>query len=746
MGGPYTKLTLGVNLKGHSGSVTMPPGSALVAQDVMYREDGPYAKQWGWLRKNITALGGTVYGMKGFSYKGKNSPDVRPGNYGANDGDLWTKRADIYSGFIALTDGDLLRWDAATEAFVNVSLPAGTTGATNPKPTFLVRKDLVYIVGWSDYNLKYDPVEEAVYWWGWDVFPSATGVVNGVGEQLSGRYKYWASWINIFTGEESPLHAITFGGNPHVDVDGTEAVDLTLKSYGLDQTGDRHYSDGADRANEDIGIVIYRTAVDQEVPYFLDLVHPDVTAATPHYTDDGSLEIAYDYIGDVSKFIDPPVLNQFTSYATQWYGVSWAESYARVYWNDFTGTNSFWERTDVRNYREFPLSQGEVMVGIVGMERNLIGLTNLNAFQVYESNAEISIIESMEWTVGAVGPRASIYKDGWLYFISERGPYKWRPGLAEPDFIGEPIGPLFIDPITGLCQLAAWARELSEVAYDPDARVMRFTFPCGTTTKLNRHASYWIDAGRYNGTTASGWALHSYVPQAMDYTHALHGLVGGLPVTPTENKGRFVFADEYNYVCSMEPDARRGGIPTGPPVRGVVQAFSSTSLIITSGSLYTSGDGLANARLEVRYADGTVDVTTVASNTSLNIVPTDTLSQDPIGAWWYVAGVPAIWRSWVDHMGQPTAHKDLIHLYIGYAKTTGDSAPVIDVTVAGSHDWPSTATATKTAQLKQHRDKMTIAQTKRFFTYEMANTLPDEDMLVTYLETEEVMIPGRRKP
>ena len=273
MGGPHAKLTMGVNLKGLVGSVTMKPGEATIAQDVMYRDDGAFMKHWGWLRRNVTALGGTVYGIKGFSYKGKNSPDVRAGNYGANDGANFTKRLDFYSGVVALTDTQLLRWDAATEAFVAVSLVAsGITVDPNPKPTIIVTNDLVYIVGWGDTNIKYDPVDELAYGWGWDFAPGATGAIAGayVGPFLiRGRYRYWCSFINLFTGEESALQAVDFAGDDFIDLDGAQAVTLTLQSYGVDLGGDRHYNDGVADANEDIGIVIYRGEFDQNVPFFL---------------------------------------------------------------------------------------------------------------------------------------------------------------------------------------------------------------------------------------------------------------------------------------------------------------------------------------------------------------------------------------------------------------------------------------------------------------------------------------------
>lgn len=743
MGEAVSHLSYGVNLKGLVGSLRMRPGEASIAQDVYYRDDGPYYGQYGWLRKNVTALGGTVYAHKGFSFKGKNSPDVRPGNFGVpNDGPNFTKRVDFYSGAIALTDTQLLRWDQATLTYQNVALPGGTTVAPDPKPTILVTSDQCYIVGWADRNLKYDPVDEVCYEWGWDVVPAATGAVGGAGTLIRGTYRYWVSWINLFTGEESALDPVDFAGSDTVTVNGAQAVDITLQAYNAGAGGVRHYGPGVGAANEDVGCVIYRSDYDQAVPYFLDLVQPDVTGA---YTDDGTLDVDRQTIGNPQAFVDPPRLNQFVDFATQWYGISWDENFARVYWNDFTGINSFWERTDVRNYKEIPLEQGEVLIAVCALERNMIALSNLNGYMVYSDDGKVTKVDTLKWSVGCVGPRAWLYNDAWLHFLAEKGPYRWQPGLVEPDWIGKPLSPLFIDPISGLCQMSETSRALSEVAYNQDTRRVHYIFPCGSTTLLNRHASWWVDAPKYNKDPASGWSLHSWTPQCLDYTHAINGLVGGLPYTPFENRGRFIFADELNYVNSLEPDTYRGGLPIGPPARGDILAGSGVNLVVTNGGLFTSGDGMTGMRLEVHFADGTVEVTTVASNTGTNIVPTDPFSQDPTGGIWYVAGIPMIWRSWVDHMGDPTAHKDVTQLYIGYLRMTGSLEPVIDVTVAHSGDWPAGPTRTRTARLSQHRDKLLIARTGRYFTYEFANTYPDETFLMSFLQTEDSILRGRRK-
>ena len=215
-------------------------------------------------------------------------------------------------------------------------------------------------------------------------------------------------------------------------------------------------------------------------------------------------------------------------------------------------------------------------------------------------------------------------------------------------------------------------------------------------------------------------------------------------MTPFDRFPRLVFGETDGYINEYDPVLRRGALPHGVPASGTIQAGSGVNLVITAGGLYTTGDDMQQMRLEVVHTDGTIDVRRVLSNTGVNIVPDVALSQDPSGGLWYVGGIPSYWRSWVDHMGQPAAHKDLIQLYLGYNRETGSTTPVLDVTVVAAHEWPATATVTRTAELDQYREKLLVAAVGRYFTYEVANSRPDERFLLSYIETEEELLDRRK--
>jgi hypothetical protein len=749
MGGPYNKLTRGLNLMGYTASVDMKPGEALICNDVIFRHDGSVAKHWGWRRCNLAAVAGRPLAIKSFSYKGKNNNTAanpaRAGNFGIADdaGGIFTRRDALYTTAILLTETNCYWWDPALAGnnWTNVALPGGVNIDPDPKPTIQIYNDNAYIVGWTDQNLRYDPVDRALYVWGWDNIPANAGHtgVGAGGTLVPGVYRYRAAWTDMYTGEQGELsvvyQAVTTAANATVTLDNWIAY-----------AGNRHFVDAGNLTNNDVGLTVYRSGPDDEGSYyFLDLVPPGLAAAV--LTDNG-LATDYSLKADTRDWADPPLLNQFTEYKDMWYGMSWDENYARVYHNDFRQENSFWERVDPRDYVEIPLGQGEVLVAVTNAGRSMVALSTLDAYELrlsVSSNGRIiTSMEPMKWGVGCVGPKAWYFVDGWLYFLSDRGPYRWKVGMGQPQWIGKNLLPMFIDPSSGLCQMTEGLRLESEACYDQDARVVRFAFPCGPTSVLNRHIGYWVDAEKYNGDPESGWITYSALPQCMDQGMALTTLVGGIPATPFDRRSRFIFAENNGYAYEYDQAYTRSGLPAGTPASGTIQAGSGVNLIVTTGGLFMIWDDMAGMRLEVVHTDGTIDITTVQANTLVNITPAAALSQDPTGGTWYVGGIPGQWRSWVDHMGTPGGHKDMSHLHLGYNLESGPPGYNLDVTVSVSGDWPATATRTRTAALTAHREKLLIARTGRFFTYEIANSRPDEPFLLTYIETTEKALKGRR--
>jgi len=167
----HTQLNLGVNLRGLTAGVNMTPGQAQDTVDMLPREDGAVFSHWGWLRRNATALAGDIVGIKCFTYKGKNAGagNVREGNYGiADDAALgqFSRRQALYTGCIVLTTTTFYFWRSDTEVFEAEGLPAAPAGIAidvNPKPTFICVNDNVYIFGWANRNLRYDPTDRALY-------------------------------------------------------------------------------------------------------------------------------------------------------------------------------------------------------------------------------------------------------------------------------------------------------------------------------------------------------------------------------------------------------------------------------------------------------------------------------------------------------------------------------------------------------------------------------------------------------
>jgi hypothetical protein len=509
--------------------------------------------------------------------------------------------------------------------------------------------------------------------------------------------------------------------------------------------GTRHFTDAVNLTNNDVGIVVYRSDPDGQELFFLDLVNPGLAAAS--LTDNG-LAVDYSFRADTRTFEDAPVMNTFTEYRGMWWGISWVNNWARVFYNDFKGQNSFWERWDTRDYRELPLQEGETLTGVEGIDKQLVALTSKSAHALsIFPNTKVGTVDisntPLDWEVGCVGPKAKTQAGGYLYFLSDRGPYRWRPGMIKPEWIGRGLLPLFIDPQTDLCQLNEETKLNSEVVYDGDADVLRFVFPCGATATLNRHLMYPMQAERMNQDPASGWIFASTLAQALDFSNVFGPLSGGFPITPFDRSDRCLFSDELGYLYEYDPALQRGGVPSAGDATGVVQAGSGVSLVITAGGLYNTGDGLAGALLEIVYTDGTIETRTIASNTATDIVPSIPLGQDPTDGTWYIGGIPAYWRSWIDSAGDPTEHKSCIHLHVGFNRefTSGDQ--VIDFNVYASNEWATDIQVVRTGRLTKWREKRLVSYTGRYFMWEFANTRPDEPFMISFFEPE--LIPAAKR-
>lgn len=794
------KLGLGVNLMGYTGDIDMIPGEALMTRDVLPRIKGDIMSHWGYLKHNSTSLTGFAVWHKGFAHKGKNTgaADVRTGNYGADTGAIFTRRTAWYaSQLILMSDGTAQRWDHATQDYIAVALPAGVTALDDPHPSGFVAQDCLYICGFADENLRYDPTDELLYVIGWPSVPTIAPVLlangGGFGDDLivGATYSYRASWIDLYTGEQSGL-------GPAVDLvptAGNQNVDLRtfLPNYGVAANHDRHYYDAPNApnlaGNTDIGIVVYRTEADKGQYNFLGMAYPsDATApafitlaAATRWTDDtplvdGGLATDASRPASTRTYFDPPLMDGWVFHKKMWWGLAWGgeareiseravgketpdiRNPNRVFFNDFSNIKSQLERWKPLDYKEISTGEGDVLTCIAtgGKHDPLTVFSTETAYSLQiKANFNTGSMQAtpgpLGYTVGSVGPRAWAYQGGYIHWLSRRGPYRATPG-GTPQWIGKNLSPMFIDPESGLCQLNPVAALRSQVAYDQDADMIRFICPVGVSTVMNRHFGYWTLGPEENGSPYHGWFFFSPRAQWLDFTHAMGEIDPdtGFPENQFVRSPRMVFSDEWEneawgFVNQYEINLQRAGLEGGLVATGICDAASTVNLIATDAALFDDGDGLWPLRLEVVHLDGTIDITRVDTNGLNTIIPLEAFSAEPDGARFYVAGVPAYWLGWVDHDGEPHAHKDLTHVFFSFNRQTTDPNTVIDITVATANDFPGTFTIRRTINANRNTHKKLVGRTGRFWQYEMSCSRPDERFCLSSIKREFVVTSERAR-
>lgn len=746
----HTRLNLGLNLRGRTAGLTMRPGQALDALEIYYREDGGLFKAPGWERVNFTALAGRPIAVRGFTYHGKNNDTGanpgRAGNFGiADPGAIFTRRVDLYSTSIVLTTSTFYFWNPATSAFATVALPGGITVDPSPKPTILIYNDNAYVVGWASQNLRYDPSDRALYRWGWESVPGAPPIALAAGGTLvaGAAYDYGTAWVDVYTGEQTPLGTIASitpsGGNLTVNVTG-------LTNY----AGTRHFVGAG--TNRDVGIVVYRSGADDHTLSFLDLLLPNtLTLSDTGLATDASRRA---YRGTL--VVDEPRFNFIEEREDRMFAVAWDRSIARVYYNDFSQLNSYVERWPALNFREVPLPDGEVLTALSKADQGILaasqGGVNYLRIQTSVDTGDLSIkVKRQPWSVGVVGPRAQLWVNGWWYFLSKRGPYRWQEGLSAPQWIGRDLAPLFIDPTSALCKLNQGSMTEAEVAHNPPLNTLHWVFPIDDALYPKTHLAYWLEADQFAEDPAAGWSFISTRAQTFDYSHALAPLgPDGKPVSPFDRGDRFIWADDLSYILEQEMGLRRGALPAGALTAGSALAGSTvTSLVATVAltPLFITGDALRGMRLEVEHASGLVEVREIASNTATAIVPDIPFDVAPATtARWWVGGIPAVWRSWADHLGKPFNRKRLLHLMVHYQKEFEALARTIDVTVlAGDAPNRPERVRTLTADLADSQEKLLVGLSGLFFAYEVANSRPDEPFVVTGLRLDHEVLGEERK-
>lgn len=731
------------------------PGEAQDALDVLPREDGAIYSSFGWLRRNNTALEGKPLAAKGFTYRGKNTEagDTRPGNLGLDNppgGADFTRREQEYPGFLILTDSTAYVWDASISTvdepdggFVEVDpenqpvqpgfTPQNFTIEPETKPSIEVVQDNCYVVGWATVNLRFDPVDRLWYQWGWEEVPDAPTLTTIAGDLITtALYTYGVSFQDNYTGEESAM-------SEDVSIkpaSGGVNVDLSDSVY----TGDRHFNPG------DVSLVVWRSGAGDRSPRFLDLLEPGVTTVV----DDG-LARQTSLRPFRSTQEDEPRFSALKLFKGRFYGLAKSEDSHRVYYSHFDKATYF-ERFRVLDFRDLEVPEGEVLTGIGGTDATMLVYSQRGCFRanISVSATQQSVnFQRMPWHVGAVGPRARFTVDGWEYFLSERGPYRWREGLTSPQNIGENLLPIFVDPMSGLCILNQAGKEKSEVNFDWTSNTVVFTFALGDATDVNTHMRYWIESQRINGDYTFGWFPQSPDIQAMDLSSSLVGFDGDFPESPREKKQEIIWCDSLGYVYEYQLGAKRGGLDPAEVAITTVDSLDSATQISVPDTLFTAGDGLTGLRLEIESqpnsaGETTTEVYTIDSNTAGTIVVTSAFTRDPVaGDDVRIAGIPSFWRSWFDHFGQPHTHKTMMDFSLGYQDRNN---PGGSITVnIGAGEFPETFSRVASATMGKYRKKFTVSKTAVFFMYEFSNSIPDELFLITDFDREIQLVAARRK-
>jgi hypothetical protein len=307
-----------------------------------------------------------------------------------------------------------------------------------------------------------------------------------------------------------------------------------------------------------------------------------------------------------------------------------------------------------------------------------------------------------------------------------------------------------VDPVSGLCKLNQAGKEKSEVNFDWTSNTVVFTFALGDATDVNTHMRYWIESQRINGDYTFGWFPQSTDIQAMDLASSLVGFDGGFPESPREKKQEIIWLDSLGYLYEYQLDAKRGGLAASEiAITAVATLDSADEITVEDSPLFTDGDGLAGLRLEIESqpdADGetATEVYTILSNDASQIKATSNFTRDPVaGDDVRIAGIPAFWRSWFDHFGQPHSHKTMMDFSLGYQDRNN---PGGSITVnIGAGEFPTEFERFAVATMDKYRKKFTVGMTGVQFMYEFSNSIPDELFLITDFDREIQLVPARRK-
>jgi hypothetical protein len=151
-----------------------------------------------------------------------------------------------------------------------------------------------------------------------------------------------------------------------------------------------------------------------------------------------------------------------------------------------------------------------------------------------------------------------------------------------------------------------------------------------------------------------------------------------------------VYAGDYWGRLFALFDATRDGVPAGAStVTGTVTSATSSTLVDTAATFYTTGDGLAGLPVAVRSPAGGWQWRRIASNTAdtltLETTTDNPWTTTPAAGWTYIiGGIEWYWTTpWLD-FGEPTRIKRLSWLFAQLKPASGSHA--LDVRVRFNDD------------------------------------------------------------
>jgi hypothetical protein len=350
--------------------------------------------------------------------------------------------------------------------------------------------------------------------------------------------------------------------------------------------------------------------------------HSDVTGT---FTDNTSTVSASVPLPTDSAYIKLPGARAGASYLGRLWAVIEAEP-TNVYHSD-VGFADRWAAAQSLRVGE---QDGDPILGfLVASDRLFAFKRNATFILVGDSTASFSW-KNLNGAMGTAAGRALVNYKGDAYVYQDlQPPYVFRgSGVVQ---IGERVQ----DLVQGFKQSVA---EDSFVAgFEPQTESIWFAVRQAGSSENDRVLVYF--------TRTRVWTLYDLEATCMGI------------VTNNSGEKRLLFGDSsgsLNWAENGVSDGSPGGTLTG-----AVQSGSSTTEVVTSGTLITAADGLDGFNCTIIYANGTIETQTITSTTATHITLSSALvaGAPALNDTWFVGAVDAQWTGKMGDGGDGFNHK-----------------------------------------------------------------------------------------